>query len=107
MDRIIQFSLKNPLLLIVVGVLIMAGGYLSYKQLPIDAFPDVSPNLVQVFTETQGLAPEEVEKYVTFPVEIVMTGLPNVERIRSVSNFGLSVVNIYFKDGTDIYFDKN
>jgi cobalt-zinc-cadmium resistance protein CzcA len=84
----------------------MAGGFYSYRQLPIDAFPDVSPNLVQVFTETEGLAPEEVEKYVTYPIEVVMNGLPNLKSIRSVSNFGLSVVNIYFEDGTDIYFAR-
>lgn len=106
MNRIIQFSLKSPLITIVMGVLIMAGGYFSYRQLPIDAFPDVSPNLVQVFTETQGLAPEEVEKYVTFPVEVAMAGLPKLEKIRSVSNFGLSVVNIYFEEDTDIYFAR-
>ena len=101
-----QFSLKSPFLVIVLGILIMAGGYLSYRQLPIDAFPDVSPNLVQVFTEVQGLAPEEVEKYVTFPVEVAMTGLPKLKKIRSVSNFGLSVVNIYFADDADIYFAR-
>ncbi len=88
------------------AVLVMAGGWFSYKQLPIDAFPDVSPSLVQVFTETEGLAPEEIEKYITFPVEAAMNGLPDLETIRSVSNFGLSVVNIYFKDGTDIYFAR-
>ena len=84
----------------------MAAGYLSYKNLPVDAFPDVSPSLVQVFTTTEGLAPEEVEKYVTYPVEVTMNGLPNLKTIRSVSNFGLSVVNIYFEDGTDIYFAR-
>jgi cobalt-zinc-cadmium resistance protein CzcA len=92
--------------MIVLGIIVFAAGYYSYFQLPIDAFPDVSPSLVQVFTETEGLAPEEIEKYVTFPVEVAMNGLPNLERIRSVSNFGLSVVNIYFKDGTDIYFAR-
>ena len=106
MKNIIQFVLKNRLLMLVLGVLVLAGGFYSYKQLPIDAFPDVSPSLVQVFTVTEGLAPEEIEKYVTFPVEVAMNGLPNLERIRSVSNFGLSVVNIYFKDGTDIYFAR-
>ncbi len=106
MKGIINFVLKNRLLMIVLGVLILAGGFYSYKQLPIDAFPDVSPSLVQVFTVTEGLAPEEIEKYVTFPVEVAMNGLPNLERIRSVSNFGLSVVNVYFKDGTDIYFAR-
>ena len=74
--------------------------------LPVDAFPDVSPNLVQVFTVTEGLAPEEVETFVTFPVEAAMTGLPGVTGTRSVSNFGLSVVSIYFKDDMDIYFAR-
>ncbi|MBU2493314.1 MAG: CusA/CzcA family heavy metal efflux RND transporter [Bacteroidetes bacterium] len=106
MDRIIDFVLKNRLLLTVLAIAIFAGGYLSYNRLPIDAFPDVSPSLVQVFTVTEGLAPEEVEKYVTFPIESVLNGLPNLENIRSVSNFGLSVVNIYFEDGTDIYFAR-
>ncbi len=106
MNTIIKFSLKNPMLMIAFALLVMVGGYLCYKKLPIDAFPDVSPNLVQVFTETEGLAPEEVEKYVTFPIEVAMAGLPKLEKIRSVSNFGLSVVNIYFEDGTDIYFAR-
>lgn len=106
MDKLIDFALRNRLLIIVLGVIVLAGGYFSYKQLPIDAFPDVSPSLVQVFTTTEGLAPEEVEKYITFPVETAMNGLPNLKLIRSVSNFGLSVVNIYFEDGTDIYFAR-
>lgn len=106
MNKIIDFVLKNRLLLLVMGVIVIASGYISYNKLPIDAFPDVSPSLVQVFTITEGLAPEEVEKYVTYPIEATMNGLPNLELIRSVSNFGLSVVNIYFKDGTDIYFAR-
>ena len=75
MKKIIDFALKNRLLIIVLGLIIMAAGYLSYKNLPVDAFPDVSPSLVQVFTTTEGLAPEEVEKYVTYPVEVTMNGL--------------------------------
>ena len=106
LERLIEFSLKNRLLMIVGAVLLMAAGLFAYRQLPVDAFPDVSPNLVQVFTVTEGLAPEEIEKYVTYPVEGAMTGLPGVETIRSVSNFGLSVVNVYFDDGTDIYFAR-
>src|SRR3989337_4136128 len=106
MNKIIDYVLRNRLLITVLAVIVMAAGYLSYKQLPIDAFPDVSPALVQVLTQTEGLAPEEIEKYVTYPVETAMNGLPNLELIRSVSNFGLSVVNIYFEDGTDIYFAR-
>ena len=103
-ERIIDFSVRNRLLVLVLAVLAMAAGWRSYQRLPVDAFPDVSPNLVQVFTVTEGLAPEEVERYVTFPIEVAMNGLPGLENIRSVSNFGLSVVNVYFEDGADIYF---
>ena len=104
MKRLIEFALHSRLLVLVLAVMVMAAGVWGYKQLPVDAFPDVSPNLVQVFTVTDGLAPEEIEKYVTFPVESAMNGLPGVENVRSVSNFGLSVVNVYFEDGMDIYF---
>jgi cobalt-zinc-cadmium resistance protein CzcA len=106
MQRLLQFVLLNRLLIVVMGVLVLAAGFYNYLRLPVDAFPDVTPALVQVFTETEGLAPEEVEKYVTYPVEVAMNGLPHLKEIRSVSNFGLSVVNIYFEDGTDIYFAR-
>ena len=103
-NRLIETALNNRLFTVLMMVVVMAAGYMSYKQLPVDAFPDVSPNLVQVFTITDGLAPEEIEKYVTYPVEGSMTGLPGVKKVRSVSNFGLSVVNVYFEDNMDIYF---
>jgi cobalt-zinc-cadmium resistance protein CzcA len=106
MKKLIIFVMHNRLLMIVFGLIVMIAGWFSYQQLPVDAFPDVTPTLVQVFTETEGLAPEEAEKFVTYPVETMMNGLPNLKEIRSVSNFGLSVVNIYFEDGTDIYFAR-
>jgi cobalt-zinc-cadmium resistance protein CzcA len=102
----IHIVLRSRLLMSVLGVLVLAAGWFSYRQLPVDAFPDVTPALVQVFTETEGLAPEEVEKFVTYPVETAMNGLPHLKEIRSVSNFGLSVINIYFEDGTDVYFAR-
>jgi heavy metal efflux system protein len=105
-QRAIGLALGNRLLMLVLGTAVIAGGYYSYSRLPVDAFPDVSPNLVQVFTVTEGLAPEEIETYVTYPVETAMNGLPGVENVRSVSNFGLSVVNIYFEDGMDLYFSR-
>ncbi|MGM0454259.1 MAG: efflux RND transporter permease subunit [Thermodesulfobacteriota bacterium] len=104
--NIIHTALANKLLVVLSIVLVFGFGVYAYRGLPVDAFPDVSPALVQVFTVTEGLAPEEVEKYVTYPIEAKMTGLPKVREIRSVSNFGLSVVNIYFEDGTDIYFAR-
>ncbi|MBA3016156.1 MAG: CusA/CzcA family heavy metal efflux RND transporter [Proteobacteria bacterium] len=106
MEKLIHFVLRSRLLMSVLGVLVLAAGWFSYQQLPVDAFPDVTPALVQVFTETEGLAPEEVEKYVTYPVETAMNGLPRLKEIRSISNFGLSVINIYFEEGTDIYFAR-
>ena len=106
LDKIIEFSLRNRIVIVVAALIMMGAGYYSYTKLPVDAFPDVSPNLVQVFTVTDGLAPEEIEKYVTYPVEAAMAGLPGVEKVRSVSNFGLSVVNIYFEDGMNIYFAR-
>ena len=104
LERIIDTAQRARLLVVFLVLVVIGAGYWSYRQLPVDAFPDVSPNLVQVFTITEGLAPEEVEKYVTYPVEASMTGLPGVVEVRSISNFGLSVVNIYFEDGMDIYF---
>jgi cobalt-zinc-cadmium resistance protein CzcA len=103
-DKTINFVLRNQLMMLVIGAIVIGYGYYSYTRLPVDAFPDVSPNLVQVFTITEGLAPEEIEKYVTYPVEASMNGLPGIVNTRSVSNFGLSVVSIYFEDGLDIYF---
>ncbi len=106
MEKLIRLVLQSRLLMCVLGVVVLGAGWYSYNRLPVDAFPDVTPALVQVFTETEGLAPEEVEKYVTYPVEVAMNGLPNLKKIRSVSNFGLSVINIYFEDGTDIFFAR-
>lgn len=105
-QKIIDTSLHNKLVIVLLTMAVIAGGYWSYRQLPVDAFPDVSPALVQVFTVTKGLGPEEVEKFVTFPVEAAMSGLPKVKEIRSVSNFGLSVVSVYFEEDTDIYFAR-
>ena len=105
-DRILEFSLKNRLLVILLAFGVIGGGAIALTKLPIDAFPDVSPTLVQVFTEAPGLAPEEVEKLITYPVEVSMNGLPGVAQIKSTSAFGISVVSVYFDDDVDIYFAR-
>ena len=105
-EKLIDFALRQRLLVVVGMLAVFGAGVWAYTRLPVDAYPDISPALVQVFTETEGLAPEEVEQLVTYPVEVAMNGLPGLEEIRSVSNFGLSVVNIYFEEGTDIYFAR-
>ena len=105
-DRIIEFSLRNRLLLLLFAIGVVGTGAVALSRLPIDAFPDVSPVLVQVITVTPGLAPEEVEKLVTYPVEVAMNGLPGVAQTKSLSTFGLSQVSVYFKDNVDIYFAR-
>jgi len=105
-DRIIEFSLRNRLIVSVLALAVVGAGIRSLRRLPIDAFPDVTPVLVQIFTESPGLAPEEVEKLVTYPVEVAMNGLPGIRQIRSISMFGLSAVYVYFEDDTDIYFAR-
>lgn len=105
-NRIIDFSLNNRLLVLIGWLFVVVLGVRSLGELPIDAVPDVTNVQVQVLTNTPGLAPEEVENFITFPVETSMSGLPKVEEIRSVSKFGLSVVTVVFEEGTDIYWAR-
>ena len=79
MHTLIRFALENRLLVVVISLAMLIGGYFAYRTLPVDAYPDISPALVQVFVETEGLAPEEVEKYVTYPIESAMNGLPQLD----------------------------
>ena len=104
--RLIDFSLDNRFLVIALWLLLAVAGIASLSVLPIDAVPDVTNVQVQVLTNSPGLAPEEVEKIITFPVETAMSGLPRVEEIRSVSRFGLSVVTVAFEEGSDIYWAR-
>jgi len=105
-SRIIDFSLNNRFLVIILWVLVVGVGINSLSQLPIDAVPDVTNVQVQILTNSPGLPPEEVERFVTFPVETAMSGLPAIEEIRSVSKFGLSAVTVVFEEGTDIYWAR-
>ena len=104
LNRIFEFSLRSRFLIVVFAALIVAVGAYSLGQLPIDAVPDVTPNQVQIITVAPALGPVEVEQFITFSIETAMSGLPGIERIRSVSRFGLSVVTVYFKESMDIYF---
>jgi cobalt-zinc-cadmium resistance protein CzcA len=104
--RIVDFSLDNRFLVVALWLLAVALGVQSLLRLSIDAVPDVTNVQVQVLTNSPGLAPQEVEAFVTFPVESAMSGLPRVEEIRSVSKFGLSVVTVVFEEGTDIYWAR-
>jgi cobalt-zinc-cadmium resistance protein CzcA len=105
-NTIINFSLKQRLFIVLTTVLVAVLGYTAYRGLAIDVFPDPSPPLVQIYTEAHGMAPEEVERLISYPLEASMFGLPRVKNIRSVSSYALSIVNIYFEDKTDIYWAR-
>ena len=105
-NKLIDLSLDNRLVVLIGWLLIVALGLDSLRKLPIDAVPDVTNVQVQILTNSAGLAPQEVESFITFPVETAMSGLPRVEQIRSVSKFGLSVVTVVFEEGTDIYWAR-
>ena len=105
-DGFVGFCVRNRFLVIFGVLLVGALGVRAAQQLPIDAVPDVTNVQVQVLTNAPSLGPVEVEQYVTVPVETVMSGLPNVEQVRSLSRFGLSAVTIVFEEGTDIYFAR-
>ncbi len=105
-ERILRFSLKQKLLILFAVILLIAGGIAAFRILPIDAVPDVTNIQVQILTNSPTLAPLEVERYITFPIEVAMNGIPDVEEIRSVSKFGLSLVTVVFHDNVDIYFAR-
>lgn len=105
-ERILRFSLKQKLLVLFTIILLIAGGIAAFRILPIDAVPDVTNIQVQILTNSPTLAPLEVERYITFPIEVAMNGIPDVEEIRSVSKFGLSLVTVVFHDNVDIYFAR-
>ena len=106
LNAIVNASLRYKVLVLVGFLLIVVFGVQAFRAVPVDAFPDVTPVQVNVYTESPGLAAEDVEKLLTFPIETAMAGLPGVEEIRSVSLFGLSYVSVYFKDDVDIYFAR-
>ncbi len=106
LNTIVDISLRYKLLVLVGFLLVVVFGIQAFRTVPVDAFPDVTPVQVNIYTESPGLAAEDVEKLLTFPVETAMAGLPGVEEIRSVSMFGLSYVSVYFKDNVDIYFAR-
>lgn len=106
MHRIIEISLKYRFLVIVFALLAIGVGIYDLRRLPIDAVPDITPNQVLILTRASGLGPVEVERFITFPVETAMSGLPGITSIRSTSRFGLSVVYIFFDESMDIYFAR-
>ena len=104
--RIVRASLRQPLLVLLVTLSLVALGVFSLMRLPVDAYPDISPPMVEIVTQWPGHAAEEVERLITVPVENGMSGLPKLRVVRSMSLYGLSDVRLTFEDGTDSYFAR-
>ena len=105
-NPILEFSVRQRMLVILGSIVVTGFGVLALRQIPIDAFPDVTNVQVQVLATAGGMSPPEVEKLVTRPLEWGMAGLPRLEEMRSVSKIGLCAITIVFKDGTDDYFAR-
>jgi cobalt-zinc-cadmium resistance protein CzcA len=103
---LLEFSLRQRILILGLAALLAVLGFLAFQSIPIDAYPDVTNIQVQVLTEAAGLSPVEVERFITYPLELQMTGLPGLVQIRSLSKFALSQVVVVFRDDVDIYFAR-
>ncbi|ACD94264.1 efflux RND transporter permease subunit [Trichlorobacter lovleyi] len=106
LEKLIAYTLRQKGMVIFLALLIITFGLYSYSRLPIDAFPDVTNIQVEVVSQADGLSAAEIERNVTYPIEMAMRGLPGIEQMRSVTKFGLSIVTIVFKDNVDIYFAR-
>lgn len=106
LNAIIKFSIKNKFIIGLMTLLLVLWGVWSATKLPIDAIPDITNNQVQIYTPCPTLAGQEVEQLVTFPIEQSIANVPDVEEIRSISRFGLSVITVVFKENVDIYFAR-
>nr|MBA2538371.1 efflux RND transporter permease subunit [Deltaproteobacteria bacterium] len=106
LNAVITWSLRHRLVVVLAWLGIIAAGLLAFRRLPIDAFPDTTPVMVQVNTSAPSLSPLEVERQITTRVEQAISGLPGLEEVRSISKFGLSQVTVTFEDSTDIYLAR-
>lgn len=106
LDKLIKFSIVNKWFIVAATAILMAVGVYNFQRLPIDAVPDITNVQVQINTQAPGFSLFEAEQRITFPIETVMAGLPNLDETRSLSRYGLSQVTVIFKDGTDIYFAR-
>ncbi|NLD92117.1 MAG: efflux RND transporter permease subunit [Fibrobacter sp.] len=106
MNTLFTITLRNRLLIVLSIIAVLAFGAYHYRNLATDAFPDISPVMVPIFAEVHGMAPEEVERLITFPIESAMNGLPGVKQVKSTSAFGMAVIYVYFNDNVDMYFAR-
>ena len=106
MTSLIRFALSQRLLVMIVVLLLCGGGYLAFKNIPIDAFPEVSPTQVKVIVKAPGMTPEEVEARITARIEVELLGIPHQVMLRSIAKYALTDITVDFKEGTDIYWAR-
>ena len=104
--RLVQFALRQRFLVLLLVVALIIGGSISFQRMPVDAYPDLSPPMVELITQWPGHASEEVERLITIPLEVEMNGVPHMQIMRSISLYGLSDVRMTFDEGTDDYFAR-
>src|SRR5580658_6406527 len=102
--KLVSFALRQRFLIVIASLALMLWGALSFRKLPIDAYPDLSPPHVEIITQWPGHAAEEIERLVSIPIEIEMNGIPRLEALRSISLYGLSAIEMNFEYGADPYF---
>src|SRR6478752_5415510 len=106
LNRLITFALQQRVFVLAAAVVIAITGWRAWRELPVEAFPDVQDVQVIIITQVPGKAPEEIERSVTLPIELEMSGVPRMTQLRSVSITGLSLVTLTFSDNTDDYFAR-
>ncbi|MER3425556.1 MAG: CusA/CzcA family heavy metal efflux RND transporter, partial [Nitrospiraceae bacterium] len=106
LTSLLELSLRQQVLVVTLAAVLTAGGIYAFNTIAIDAFPDVTTTLVQVVTKVPGLSPAEIERFVTFPIELQLTGAPGLREIRSLSKVGLSMIDVIFEDDIDIYLAR-
>ncbi len=106
MNLLISFALRQRLLMMIAVLLLLGGGYYAFNQIPIDAFPEVSPTQVKIIVKAPGMTPEEVEASITAPIEIDLLGIPHQTMLRSVAKYALTDITVDFEEGTDIFWAR-
>ncbi len=106
MNNVIRFALSQRLLMLLSVALLSGGGYWAFKNIPIDAFPEVSPTQVKIIVKAPGMTPEEVEARITAPIEVELLGIPNQTMLRSIAKYALTDITVDFKEGTDIFWAR-
>ena len=104
--RLVEMALLQRVLVCVLGVILLFGGLYAFHILNVEAYPDPSPPMIEVITQYPGWSAEEIERQITIPTEVMLTGMPGLTAIRSLSIFGLNDIKIYFDFGTNYFFDR-